>query len=251
MGKHARWIFCSFLLGSLLCANDRFQPLHLKALRINGFSPELEAGLRDWGDSFMDFHPAWLLARSDLRSLENRYPLTVDSSWNPFTRTLELTAVPIVPLMKVVWQYGEYIVSPDDRAWPRSLWEESLEEGVPELPTLKVGSTYPLFDGDRSGAVKLKIPAQDLYSLYGLMASPKGLEVRDLELSRRGGEDTVNCVFADKTKKCTITFIGNVSGLEKSLSVVRELVNTHAGENISLDATYRDKIIIKKGQPSG
>lgn len=242
-------IFFSLLAGSLLCLNDRFQPFRLRSLQVENFSPALEAGIRDWGDSFMSFHPSWLLAKSDLLSVEERYPLTIETSWKPFSGTLKLTATPISPVIKLNWQYGEYLVSESGKAWPVELWEESIDEDVPDVPEMSVGSSFPLLtDPSQERACDLKVPLDWLTSLYKTLTGQSGIDVLRLELTRRAGADAVDCVFEDKSKKCRVSFIGNVSGLDKSLVVVRELINTHAGENISLDATYEDKIVVKKEQ---
>ncbi|MDY4031654.1 MAG: hypothetical protein SOY64_01120 [Pyramidobacter sp.] len=247
MGKRLRWCLYSFLTGSFLCLNDHFQPFHLKSLQVENFSAEFETKLRDWSESFLNFHPAWLLAKSELKSYERQYPFTIETQWNPFRGALKLTAVPFVPAMKIVWQHAEYLIAQDGAAWRRDLWDKVLTAEIPQLPELRVGNSFPLLeDLGLNGITHLTVPYQWLDSLQQTLLSQKDLKASDVELLRRGGEDVVACVFENMRTKSQSSFIGKVSHLEKSLIVVRELTGAKPEQKTSIDATYEDKIIIKK-----
>lgn len=247
MRKRLRWCIYSFLAGSFLYLNDRFQPFRLKSLQVENFSAEFETNLRDWSESFLNFHPAWLLAKSELKSYERQYPFTIETQWNPFRGALKLTAVPFVPAMRIVWQHAEYLIAQDGAAWRRDLWDKVLTAEIPQLPELRVGNSFPLLeDLGLNGVTRLTVSYQWLYSLQQTLLSQKDLKVSDVELLRRGGEDVVACVFENVGTKSQSSFIGKVSHLEKSLIVVRELTGAKPEQKTSIDATYEDKIIIKK-----
>lgn len=237
----------SFLAGACLCLNDRFQPFHLRSLRIKDFSTEAEMSLRDWGDSFLGFHPAWLLARKDLREFERKYPLKVKADWTPWRGELELTAVPFVPSMKLVWRHSDYLVAEDGTAWRGELWRQSMSLDFPELPSMDVGASFPLMkESDGSSYSRLNVPYGWLHSLWTGMHALKDVKVDDLLLARRGGEDVITCVFQPTKGGGHFSFTGNVSGYEKSLMVVKELIDERPDVNMSIDATYEDKIIIRR-----
>ncbi|MBQ8089298.1 MAG: hypothetical protein IJ233_01045 [Pyramidobacter sp.] len=242
-----RWFLFSFLAGSALCLYERCQPLHLKALRLNHFSAEAELALREWSDSFLSFHPAWLLAKKDLRALEKHYPLTVSPEWAPLRGELTLTAVPFAPSIKLNWRHADYLVGADGTAWRSELWTRALDVEIPELPVLNVGSSFPLLaESEQNASQRLKVPYTWLANLWTAMHSLKEARLSDLELARRGGEDIVTCTFAPVRGKGRFSFIGLVSGLEKSLIVVRKLIREEPDQKIAIDATYEDKIIIRR-----
>ena len=149
--------------------------------------------------------------------------------------------------MKIVWQHAEYLIAQDGAAWRRDLWDKVLTAEIPQLPELRVGNTFPLLeDLGLNGVTHLTVPYQWLDSLQQTLLSQKDLKVSDVELLRRGGEDVIACVFENMRTKSRSSFIGKVSRLEKSLIVVRELTGAKPGQKTSIDATYEDKIIIKK-----
>ncbi len=246
--KRFRWLFLPVLAGALWCFNDRCQPLRLRAMQLENFSPDLEKALRDWSETFLAFHPAWLLARSDLKKLEYQYPLTIETSWAPLHGTLHLTAVPFKAVLKLHWKHTEYFAGENGVIWRGELWRKSMKVDTPSLPELWVNSDYPLAEeGTLSSAAKLKVPFAWLWGLRQRLSSLDGkLKVLEAELLRRGGEDLVSCVFGNDADKSRIVFIGRVSLLEKSLLVVRELMHTQSGENLFVDATYGDKVIVRK-----
>jgi len=242
-----RWLFLSFLAGVSLCLYERYQPFHLKALRLENFSAEAELALREWSDSFLAFHPAWLLAKKDLRELEKHYPLTVSPDWKPLRGELTLTAVPFTPALKLEWHHADYLAGEDGVAWRSDLWTRAMNVEIPELPVLSVGSSFPLLaDSDRDASQRLKAPYTWLADLWTAMHSLKEAKLSDLELTRRGGEDIVTCVFTPARGKGSFSFTGRVSGLEKSLIVVRELIREKPDQKLVIDATYEDKIIIRR-----
>lgn len=230
-----------------MCLNEQYQPFRLRSMVVENFSPDLEKTLRSWSDSFLAFHPAFLVARGELKKLEHQYPLFVDTRWSPLHGTLHLTAIPFVPAIKLEWQHAEYLASEDGTVWPSELWSRSLSLQIPQTPVLKVGSSFPLLESSTdNAATRLKVRCSDLLDLQRRFTSLDHISFSDLELFRRGGEDIVSCVFkAEKTKK-QITFLGRVTGLDKSLLVVKEVLNSDTGRYVRLDATYADKIIIKK-----
>ncbi len=247
MSGRIRWLFLSFLAGVSLCLYERYQPFHLKALRLENFSAEAELALREWSDSFLAFHPAWLLAKNDLRELEKHYPLTVSPDWKPLRGELTLTAVPFTPALKLVWHHADYLAGKDGVAWRSDLWTRAMNVEIPELPVLSVGSSFPLLaDSDRDASQRLKAPYTWLADLWTAMHSLKEAKLSDLELTRRGGEDIVTCVFTPARGKGSFSFTGRVSGLEKSLIVVRELIREKPDQKLVIDATYEDKIIIRR-----
>ena len=218
-----RLYFLAFLAGSCLCLYEQFQPFHLKLLQLEDFSAETELALRNWSDSFLAFHPAWLLAKNDLKELE------------------------FEPAMKLIWHHTEYLTGKDGTAWRSDLWTRALSVEIPDLPVLNVGSTFPLMaDSELDASSRLKVPYAWLSDLWTALHSLQGVKMHDLELARRGGEDIVTCVFVPAQGKGRFSFTGLVSGLEKSLIVVRQLAGEKPDQNIAIDATYADKIIIRR-----
>ena len=242
-----RLYFLAFLAGSCLCLYEQFQPFHLKLLQLEDFSAETELALRNWSDSFLAFHPAWLLAKNDLKELERNYPLTIAAEWKAAQGILHLKAVPFEPAMKLIWHHTEYLTGKDGTAWRSDLWTRALSVEIPELPVLNVGSTFPLMaDSELDASSRLKVPYAWLSDLWTALYSLQGVKMHDLELARRGGEDIVTCVFVPAQGKGRFSFTGLVSGLEKSLIVVRQLAGEKPDQNIAIDATYADKIIIRR-----
>ncbi|MGN0837469.1 MAG: hypothetical protein ACI4NN_00095 [Pyramidobacter sp.] len=250
--KLFRWLVLSFLAGALWCVCDRYQPFRLKAMKVDNFTPELEMMLRSWSETFLTFHPAWLLARSELKKLERRFPLTIKASWSPLRGTLQLTAVPFKASMKLEWQHADYLAGEDGTVWPVSLWQQSLKSEIPDLPSLLVNSKYPLLDENVSASsARLKVPYAWLFGLWQTLSSVDSrMKVENAELLRRGGEDLVSCSFRNDSDKTFISFIGRVSALDKSILIVRELIRTQPGKHIFVDATYGDKVIIRKSSDS-
>lgn len=250
--KMFRRLVFSFLAGALWCAVDLYQPFHLKAMRVENFTSELEMSLRSWSETFLAFHPAWLFARSELTKLERQFPFTIKVSWSPFRGTLHLTAVPFKAAMKLEWQHEDYLIGEDGTAWPASLWQQSMKCEIPELPELLVDSRYPLLDNSgTSSSAKLKVPYDWLFGLWKTLSSlDSRLKCENAELLRRGGEDLISCSFRNDSDKTFISFIGRVSALDKSLLIVRELIRTQPGKHIFVDATYGDKVIIRKSSDS-
>jgi hypothetical protein len=252
MRKRWRWLLYALLAGSFLCLVDRFQPFRLRALKIKDLSPELEWSLREWSESFLSFHPGWLLRRGVLEELEARYPLKADVGWNPLSGTLTLTPVPFEPKMKVEWQHGEYLISEKGTAWRIERWEKALNLPVPKVPTLKVGNSFPLLsDLGINSSARLLVPFDWLYSVLESVKSRRDMTISEPELVRRGGEDVVICQIENLKKKSRASFIGLASKLDESLAVAAELMEAKAGQNMTVDATYEDKVIIKKfAEPS-
>ncbi len=245
--KGARFWFWALLAGVLLCLNDRLQPFRLRSMKLDGFSSDLEWTLRDWSSPFLAFHPIWLLARQELRGLERLYPLTIKTKWSPFYGRLNLTAVPFEPALRLIWHHTEYIAAEDGTVWPTDLWSRALSVEIPEVPCLNVASSFPLLeDSSTDSATRLKVPLQWLLYVLRTPESLGGLKVSSLELLRRGGDDLLKCNIKNELNGNQISFLGRTSGLEKSLLVVRELIRGKMSEISSVDATYEDKIIIKK-----
>lgn len=237
----------SLLTGVGLCLCDRFQPFHLRTLRLEGFSAETELAIREWSDSFLAFHPAWLLAKKDLSALGRTYPLTVSSQWSPMQGALSLTAVPFSASMKLVWHHADYLTSQDGTTWRSEQWTRGLSAEIPNLPELRVGSRFPLMEeSDLNASLRLKVPYAWLAELWEKMHSIPGVKPEGLELNRRGGEDVVACVFVPDHGKGRFSFIGLVSGLEKSLIIVGKLTKDKPDQSVFIDATYEDKIIIRR-----
>lgn len=246
--KKFRWLFLPVLMGALWCLNDRCQPLRLREMQLENFSPQLEKELRNWSDTFLAFHPAWLLARSDLKRFEYEYPLTIKTSWSPLHGTLRLTAVPFNAALELSWKHTQYFAGENGTVWRGDLWRKSMKVETPSLPVLAVNDGYPLLDEDAlSASAKLKVPFAWLWGLRQTLSSMDGtMKVQEAELLRRGGEDLIGCIFGNDADGSRIVFIGRVSLLEKSLLVVRELMRSQSGKNLFVDATYGDKVIVKK-----
>ncbi len=245
--RGVRFWFWAFLTGILLCLNDRFQPFRLRSMNLEGFSSDLEWTLREWSAPFLVFHPVWLLARQELRGLERLYPFTIKTKWSPFYGRLELTAIPFNPALRLIWHHTEYMASEDGTVWPTELWSRALSLEIPDVPCLNVASSFPLLeDSGTSSSTRLKVPLQWL--LYVLRAPELlgDLKVSSLELLRRGGDDLLKCNIKNELNGNQISFLGRASGLEKSLLVVRELMSGKMSGISSVDATYEDKIIVKK-----
>ncbi len=249
MAVRRRWrrISLAFLTGAGLCVYDQFQPFHLKSLQLENFSAETELALREWSDSFLAFHPSWLLAKKELRELERHYPMKIASDWDPWGGVLKLKAVPFEPKMKIKWRHSDYLASPSGTVWRADLWSRAMRIDLPDLPVLNVGNQFPLlFESDPAGPQQLKVPFAWLADLLTAMRSLKDIRVSDMLLTRRGGEDVVICNFAPARGKGRFSFTGNVAGLEKSLIVVRELIEEKPDQTLMIDATYDDKIIIRR-----
>ncbi len=245
--RGARLWFLALVVGSLLCLNDRFQPFRLRSMVLDGFSPELESSLRDWSATFLAFNPLWLLARQELRGLERLYPLTIKTEWLPFHGRLKLTAVPFDPALRLIWHHTEYMAAEDGTVWPTESWSRALNSVIPEVPCLNVASSFPLLeDSSTSSSTRLKVPLQWLLYVLRAPESFGELKISSLELLRRGGDDLLKCNIRNENNGNQISFLGRASGLEKSLLVVRELMSSKMSEISSVDATYEDKIIIKK-----
>ncbi len=241
--------FWSILAGALLCLNDRFQPFRLKSMQLENFSSDLERTLRDWSETFLAFHPAWVLARQELDEIERRYPISVRTEWSPLRSALKLTAVPFVPAMKLRWHHTEYLAAADGTVWQSELWNKALSLEVPDVPELDVGTGFPLLEENGAASpTRLNVPFQWLFDVWRAPSALGDLKVSGLELLRRGGDDLIKCVIKNEKNGNQISFLGRVSGLEKSLLVVRELMSGKTTETSSIDATYEDKIIIKKTQ---
>lgn len=240
----------SLLAGAGLCLFDRFQPLHLRSLRLDGFSAEAELAIRGWSDSFLAFHPAWLLARRDLDGLLRDYPLSVRAEWSPLRGVLALSAVPFPAALKLAWRHCVYLAAPDGTAWRSEQWSRGLRAEIPDLPELRVGSQFPLLEETDGGAARrLKAPFARLEELRRRMHSLPGVAPRGVELDRRGGEDVVSCVFVPARGKGRFSFTGRVSGLEKSLIIVEALAKERPDQCVFIDATYGDKVVIRRERP--
>lgn len=238
-------IFAALLCGVFWCAVDRFQPFHMRSLEVRNFSHTLEWKLRDWGDGFMAFYPAGHLAARELDELQRKYPLTIRKEWNFIKRSLVLTAVPFNPTMKVLWRHHVYLVSSSGEIWDEHYWHESLAESIPDLPSLKVGDSYPLLRrGNMDGAGKLGVDYRILAEVRRILGEQEDFKVSDLTLLRRGGVDTVSCHIEDSSGK-SFDFIGKVSTLKESVAVIREILRAKNNRTALVDATHSDKIIIK------
>lgn len=238
------WALCA---GSLLCIGEQFQPFRLRVLNISSFSPEFEWRLREWSEPFAAFCPAWLLHRAELEEAARGYPFSVEADWDILSSRLTLTPRPFMPDMKVQWRFSDYLVSKTGTAWRSELWEKSLSVPLPELPVLKVGNSFPLLTESGDGAsFRLTVTFDWLYSILETLSDLKNVSVSETELLRRGGDDVVSCHLESQRTHRRIYFMSRADSLSKNLSVAQELLESKDTQTLYLDATYENKIIIKK-----
>ena len=250
MPKKVRWFVYPFLLGMLLNLNRMNQPFRLRTLSLKQFSPELEWKLREWSEGFLFFHPLWLVKRHDLKVLERNFPFRILTSWAPVAGTLEITAEPFDPALCLAWQYGEYLVNEQGTAWPKELWEQSLSVEIPHVPCFDIEASVQLFRMQSAGnSLRLALPFEKLFNLRKILFHQPGLRTVAAVFGQRGGVDVIRAEFETVKTKEKISFISSLGGLDKTLVVMRQLVSSlKSGQKLFIDATYDDKIIIRREQ---
>lgn len=244
-------LLLGLLLGSVSALEARFQTLRLFSLTLTPWNLAIENQLfrhtpssaqRFWPLSILCFHPCQ-------ETLEGLFPVKVNPSISGWAR-VNFSYIPREVFLRVKREGQIWTLSKDGKIWPRSLDLEP-QQGRQDVPVVEWADDLPpIFESEKDKVVngstlpihKIKCWLEGI-SEAGWAEDPIHLNVKKrtgglvLELHRKFGGTEIKLILPEDTVRWTQIF--------QALKEIRQRL-TGKEKWVQIDATYDDKIVVKR-----
>ncbi len=259
-----RWIF--FLLMTALFAGaaaswenfDQF--LSLGELRIIGDDPVAESLFwKNLEPDMVRFWPLFLLRREDLgRKLEMQAPLSVAISRKGL-RSFEVELKPLLPWILLRWQERDFYLSREGLIWRKDHFLNSRLSGIhpPSSPPVVLADSFPSPEGplEEGQVVSNSVfPTEILAAWIGGLSSAEWFSrMEKMMVSRREGQYLLEVFWQLQKKTVRLLFTGDRKRWGEIFSALSQILQQlqFSGEDIIIDTTYSDRIIVRSVQGGG
>ncbi|EEX48053.1 MULTISPECIES: hypothetical protein [Jonquetella] len=237
--------------GALMKVGELYEPFRLRSLIVRNGTPATEAQIHAWSESFSFFGPMWCFHWDQMREWEDGLPVHLTVSSSHMGQSIEVFVESLSPAIELIWHGENLFLAEDGHIWTKKLSDQYMLGSPQGLPALHIDDSFPVSvlstDGTLEHMGKSDLSAQWVRDLLAHLSGMPDMTASNIVLRRRGGEDVVQCFLTSRTKGTSISFLGSLPYLDKTLPVAHRLLLDGATKGYSLfDATYKDKVILRQ-----
>ena len=255
MGKFLFFLVVFFFLsGAIVSYEEYTQSLSLDNLMVRSEDPIAEAffwknitpqGLRFW--------PVFLFQANDLkRKIETESPMSFflkRKGINGF----DVELVPLKPWLVLKWRGKEFYLTRDGKIWDSGHPLNEMISGItrPKTPpfVFSEGLPSPSNDLPDGQVVTNTILPMEIFAKWteGFETSGWKSQIREIGVSRREGRYLLSLSLRIRNRTVKILLRGDQSRWKELSSAVSQILQQlqFTGEDIIIDTTYTDRIIVR------
>ena len=253
--RKAILIFLVILFGVFFAAESRYAFFRIRNIEVA--PPDILSQRDVWG-SLSEYQEKywpilWLTKEQQCRLISQYHPMDAKISLNGWG-LFSLECTPLIPVIQMYWGSKYWYVSSDGRVWLTSLNQPGTSSRrVPSLPILYWSSdrTSPVDVARGSGNVYLSsLPIAKIMKWYSNIESFGWTKhVKYIQAIMRDGRPVVRVVFIPHSQDSYLEIIFSDDPAEwRDIGAAIKKIFTNLAEmpkKIFIDATYKDKIIVK------
>ncbi len=235
----------------LLGGENFFQPFSLRNIQVKSDDPVAELFFwKNISSRALRFWPAFFLEKDELqKTVETQAPLLCTINRKGIAGA-EIRIKPLEPWITAQWGGREYYVSRDGFAWDTANELNEMLKGIvrPKAPLINFTDDFPSpVLGNTSAIVsRVVFPLELLQGwLDGLAENRWGARLEQINVSRREGKYLLKLVF-NKGGAHVLLWGERPRWKELSSALSQIMEQLHfLGDNIIIDTTYTDRIIVR------
>lgn len=259
-----RWtvflLLTALMAGAFASWENFTQFLSLKNLRVRADDPVAEALFwQNLEPEMVRFWPLFLLRRENLRQrLEMEAPITVTIEREPLLSfTVEMK--PLLPWLLLRWQERDFFLSRGGSIWKKDhpLNARLAEIQLPSSPPVILADSFPSPEGTLEEGQMVSKSIFPVETLAGWIDSLSSTEwfsrMEKLVISRREGQFLLEVFWQLQKKTVRLLFTGDRKRWSEIFSALSQILQQlqFSGEDIIIDTTYSDRIIVRSVQGRG
>ena len=243
------------LLGGLWRLNERYVWMAMRGYSVETAYPTLERKFWDlFPSQTLRFWPLFLRESHDIGVfLEKTLPIRVYTRMTGLG-TFSTRIVLLSPRLVVEWRGQKWCVSLEGQMWNAAdgnAWIKELE--IPQKPVWRIVSLPGMSSADKRPLPSGIFPAlfstaaiEDFLTSFG--DSPWFGNIEEVVLDRREGSDLFTLRFVRESQELTILIQKEKYGWQELDFALEHILGRlwKEGGNHVVDATYKDKIVVKK-----
>ena len=249
------------LIGGVFASWENFnQYLSLGNLRVSAADPVVE-GLfwQNIEPDMVRFWPLFLLQREKIRQrLEMQAPLSVAIKRDGL-RSFSVEMKPLVPWLLLRWQERDFYLSREGLIWKKDHPLNARLSGIqpPSLPPVVLADSFPSPEGilEEGTIVSNSIfPVETLAEWIGSLSATEWFSrMEKLLVARREGQYLLEVSWQFQKKTVRLLFTGDRKRWGEIFSALSQILQQlqFSGEDIIIDTTYSDRIIVRSVQGGG
>ncbi|HPU68101.1 MAG TPA: hypothetical protein PLD08_00195 [Acetomicrobium flavidum] len=240
----------SFVLGFLYGIEERIYLFRLKNIDVVPNNVLIEREAANWTGRAARFWPLLFTSFSSWKSdIEARYPVSVSVKVNGWGK-ITIEWIHLQPSFIVKWHGIRWFITSNGMAWSEKnpLWE-SINADVRGMLTLKWDDSMPPLvpnESDLLGVRQSIFPVKSIVEFVeAVRNTPWVQSLNDIKLMRVAGELMVMITVASMGKDVNILLEFSKITWTNLSPALEAIVKSTDANRIFLDATYKDKIVIK------
>ena len=260
--RHRILIFSlAALFAGMLASWENFgQFLSLGNLRITSDDPAAERIFwRNLDPDMVRFWPIFLLQRDEVRRrLETQAPLSAVIRREGI-RSFAVDLKPLVPWLLLRWQERDFYLSREGFIWKKDHPLNTSLPGIhpPAIPPVVLADSFPSPEGILGEGMMVSNSVFPVETLAGWIESLSATEwfprMEKLLVSRREGQYLLEVFWQFQKKTVRLLFTGDRKRWGEIFSALSQILQQLqlSGEDIIIDTTYSDRIIVRSVQGGG
>ena len=254
------FLLTALIAGALASWEDYTQFLSLGSLRVQAEDPVAEALFwQNIEPEMVRFWPLFLLRRENLRQrLETEAPLSV-SIGRESLLSFAVEMKPLVPWLLFRWQERDFYLSRGGSIWKKEHPLNARLRGIhpPSLPPVVLADTFPSPEGTLAEGQMVSKCVFPVETLAGWIDSLSATEwfsrMQKLVVSRREGQFLLEVFWQQQKITVRLLFTGDRKRWSEIFSALSQILKQlqFSGEDIIIDTTYSDRIIVRSVQGRG
>ena len=261
MKRWALLLLITALMAGVFASWENFtQFLSLEDLQVRTDDPVAEALFwQNLEPEMVRFWPVFLLQRENLRQkLEMGAPLSVTIEREGLlSYTVDMK--PLLPWLLLRWQERDFYLSREGSIWKKDHPLNGRLSGLqpPSSPPVVLADFFPSPEGNLEEGQTISKSVFPVETLAGWIDSLSATEwfsrMEKLVVSRREGQFLLEVFWQLQKKNVRLLFTGDRKRWSEIFSALSEILKQlqFSGEDIIIDTTYTDRIIVRSVQGRG
>lgn len=253
-------LICSFLAGVVVSGENFFQPLTLEGPDIATDDPVAESFFwKNVNPTTLRYGPLFFMESDDLgRRIEKESPLVLSVEKRGLNGST-VSLVPLVPWLTVEWRGKRFYLTRDGKIWEQAHPLNTSLSGIekPKAPPFILADDLPSPIDETAGeqvVYHALLPMGSFAAwMDGLSASGWKDTTRAVRVSRRIGHYLLELSLRLQKWNVRLLVRGDQSSWKEYGSAVAQILGEFpfSGEDLIIDTTYTDRIIVRRVSQSG
>jgi len=240
----------SFALGFLYGVEERFYVFRLKHIYVVPGNALIEKEVTNWTGKAARFWPFLFVSYSSWKNdIEARYPVRISIKLNGWGK-VTIEWVYLQPSFIAKWHGINWFITSTGMAWSEKnpLWE-NMDVDVHGILTLKWDDSMPPLVPDEANLLGVRqsiFPVKSIVEFVEAVRNTPWVQgLNDIKLMKVAGDLMVMITVASMGKDVNILLEFSKITWTNLSPALEAIVKSSDANKIYLDATYKDKIVIK------